>query len=91
MEALKKELKPIYYETVVVGHDGIHVVRVPILVEDVFYDQSARQMNPEGVHSAHHPLGGDLSAKIDKQSSPSISASSSSSSLGSLGSIGSLR
>jgi hypothetical protein len=33
--------------------------------DDASCDQPARQMNPFGVHSAHHPLGGDLRAKVD--------------------------
>jgi ubiquinone/menaquinone biosynthesis C-methylase UbiE len=36
---------------------------------DASCDQPARQMNPFGVHSAHHPLGGDLRAKVDPASS----------------------
>ena len=28
-------------------------------------DKSARQMNPKGVHSAHHPQRGDLSARTE--------------------------
>ena len=32
---------------------------------DALGDQPARQMNPKWVHSAHHPYGGDLIAKVD--------------------------
>ena len=34
-------------------------------VGDVSYDQSAQQMNPKEVHSAHHPERRDLRAKVD--------------------------
>ena len=34
---------------------------------DVSYDQSAQQMNPKGVHSAHHPHRGDLSTKTEEK------------------------
>ena len=44
---------------------GGHTTEIVAGKDVVFYDQPAQQMNPFGVHSAHHPHRGDLSAKAD--------------------------
>ena len=56
-----RSILPSGFELIVLNDESVKEE----LGEDVSYDQPAQQMNPKGVHSAHHPHRGDLSAKAD--------------------------